>query len=370
MDSRALIFSLVIAILSSPVVKCRAKLRDQEPTSSLREPLWPSNYDGTDSDKLEFNGIEAKLLDETDDRLGSRINLPNQFEDTNQEADYSVSYTPVILWHGMGDSAHGSINVDRVALERRFPGMRVLSVQIGNSAAEDVLAGYFVNVNHQIQQVCREILANELIREHKAFNAIGFSQGAQFMRGLIQRCPLRENGIRVKNFISLGGQHQGVFGLPNCRASIFCDHIRELLTNAAYQEDVQEHLVQAEYWHDPIHESEYASKNIFLADINNELTINNTYRQNIISLDNLVLVEFTEDEMVVPRESSLFGYYAENDLERIIPLEESKLFIEDRLGLKQLKDGNRLALMKVPGRHLRYNMSWFLDEIASVYLNN
>lgn len=32
--------------------------------------------------------------------------------------------------------------------------------------------------------------------------------------------------------------------------------------------------VQAEYWHNPYEENAYKNKNIFLADINNEKTIN------------------------------------------------------------------------------------------------
>ncbi len=32
---------------------------------------------------------------------------------------------------------------------------------------------------------------------------------------------------------------------------------------------VQNTLVQAEYWHDPLQEAEYAAKSVFLADINN-----------------------------------------------------------------------------------------------------
>ena len=30
-------------------------------------------------------------------------------------------------------------------------------------------------------------------------------------------------------------------------------------------------LIQAQYWHDPLHEDDYKQKSIFLAEINNEL---------------------------------------------------------------------------------------------------
>lgn len=56
--------------------------------------------------------------------------------------------------------------------------------------------------------------------------------GFHFRRGLIQRC----SKIKVKSFVSLGGQHQGVYGLPNCASLSHqsCDYIRRLLNYAAY----------------------------------------------------------------------------------------------------------------------------------------
>lgn len=51
-------------------------------------------------------------------------------------------------------------------------------------------------------------------------------------RGLVQRCP----SPKMKNLISLGGQHQGVYGLPNCGSLSHpsCDYLRRLLNHAAY----------------------------------------------------------------------------------------------------------------------------------------
>lgn len=51
-------------------------------------------------------------------------------------------------------------------------------------------------------------------------------------RALVQRCP----EAKMKNLITLGGQHQGVYGLPNCGglSSKTCDYVRRLLNHAAY----------------------------------------------------------------------------------------------------------------------------------------
>ncbi|EFN65935.1 Palmitoyl-protein thioesterase 1 [Camponotus floridanus] len=93
------------------------------------------------------------------------------------------------------------------------------------------------------------------------------------------------------NLISLGGQHQGVFGIPKCTdTSRLCNYMRRILRYAAYFEYIQESLVQAAYWHDPLQEDEYRNKNVFLADINNEKIIN-PVRENDYALKFLILLQ-------------------------------------------------------------------------------
>lgn len=83
---------------------------------------------------------------------------------------------------------------------------------------------------------------------NKLFLFKSFSQGGQFLRAVAQRCP----NPPMLNLISIGGQHQGVFGFPRCPGDneTICNYIRDLLHFGAYESFVQNHLVQAEYWHD------------------------------------------------------------------------------------------------------------------------
>ncbi len=75
-----------------------------------------------------------------------------------------------------------------------------------------------------------------------------FSQGGQFLRAIAQRCP----NPPMLNLISVGGQHQGVFGFPRCPGDnvTICNYVRKLLDYGVYEKIVQDHLVQAEYWQD------------------------------------------------------------------------------------------------------------------------
>ena len=66
---------------------------------------------------------------------------------------------------------------------------------------------------------------------------MGFSQGGQFLRAVAQRCP----NPPMLNLVSVGGQHQGVYGLPHCpgNSSTVCDYIRRLLNYGAYVSWIQ-----------------------------------------------------------------------------------------------------------------------------------
>lgn len=89
---------------------------------------------------------------------------------------------------------------------------------------------------------------------------------------------------------------------------------------------MQNNFVQAEYWHNPLDETTYINKNIFLADINNERSTNYDYRKNLMKLRNFVMVMFEEDSMVIPKESSWFAFYTPGQDVNITKLEDSVLY--------------------------------------------
>ena len=52
----------------------------------------------------------------------------------------------------------------------------------------------------------------------------------------------------MRNLVSVGGQHQGVYGFPRCpgESVTLCNLMRELLNYGAYVDEVQDVLVQAQ----------------------------------------------------------------------------------------------------------------------------
>nr|AIN34691.1 fatty alcohol acetyltransferase [Agrotis segetum] len=282
----------------------------------------------------------------------------------------SAKPTSIVLWHGMGDTCCVSFSLGgfKLFLEKAIPGVYVDSLQIGNSTIEDLENGYFLNPNTQVEKVCKYLAEHPKLKD--GFNAIGFSQGSQFMRAVVQRCG--HTLPTIKNLISMGGQHQGVYGLPHCGALMHptCDYIRQLLNYAAYDTWVQHALVQATYWHDPLDEETYIHKTIFLPDINNEVFVNKTYIQNLNNLEHFVLVKFDNDTIVQPRETEWFGFYEPGQSKKMLPMQETRVYKEDRLGLKKMEKEGKLVLISTEGDHLRFSDKWFIENIIKPYLLN
>jgi palmitoyl-protein thioesterase len=171
----------------------------------------------------------------------------------------------------------------------------------------------------------------------------------------------------VLNLVTLGAQHQGVFGFPRCPAngSELCESVRELLDYGAYIETIQDHITQSNYWHDSLDENLYLSKCKFLPDINNaKSTKNSAYKQRLLTLRNFVMVMFLNDQMVQPRESSLFQFYYPGQDKLVQPLIQSPLYVNDWLGLRTLDTSGRLHLLTTPGDHLHFTDSWFVNTIV------
>ncbi|KAL3275106.1 hypothetical protein HHI36_019877 [Cryptolaemus montrouzieri] len=277
-------------------------------------------------------------------------------------------YTPVVLWHGMGDTCCYPFSIGGLKsnIEKALPGIYVVSLKIGKNIVQDLENGYFMHPNKQVEFVCDQIKANSLLAE--GFNAVGFSQGSQFLRALVQRCP----EAKMKKLITLGGQHQGVYGLPDCAGlnSNTCDYIRRMLNHAAYYGFVQNNLVQATYWHDPLNEDMYKKYSTFLSDINNELSINDTYRERLINLDKFAMVKFLNDTVVQPVESEWFGFYEPGQAKIVMDLRSSAIYEQDRLGLKQLDEQGKLDFIEVEGDHLQFSWPWFKKNIVDTYLSD
>lgn len=78
----------------------------------------------------------------------------------------STNATPIVIWHGMGDTCCNPLSMGYVKriFEHHIPGVYVRSLRIGNSFVEDTRNGFFLDVNTQVEMVCRKIASDPLLQ--------------------------------------------------------------------------------------------------------------------------------------------------------------------------------------------------------------
>lgn len=222
-------------------------------------------------------------------------------------------------------------------------------IHLDEDASVDRTATWLGNITVQIDQVCEALRTHPILSKAPAVNALGFSQGGQFLRGYVERC----NNPRVANLVTFGSQHSGISEFQNCAADDWlCKTWSSYLKSNTWSAWVQSHLVPAQYFRDPEDVDSYLKNNNFLADINNEREVKNaTYKENIEKLDNFAMYMFANDTVVVPKESAFF-HEVNTTSGEVTKLQDRPMYKKDWLGLKTLDDARKLHSVQINGEHM------------------
>ncbi|OTB06464.1 hypothetical protein M426DRAFT_318877 [Hypoxylon sp. CI-4A] len=282
--------------------------------------------------------------------LGRALASPSNLGPVSSKAD-EVDDTPlpVVIWHGLGDNfaAEGLQSVGAL-VEKVNPGTLVYYIHLDESASNDRTATFYGNVTEQIAKVCEDLASHPILSTAPAIDAVGFSQGGQFLRGYIERC----NFPPVRSLVTFGSQHNGIVDYKACSAADWlCKGAMALLHTNTWTAWVQSRLVPAQYFRDPVDLDSYLESSNFLADINNERELKNeTYAKNIASLENFVMYLFEDDTTVIPKET---GWFEEVNGSEVTPLRSRPIYTEDWIGLKALDKKGGLKFKTTPGEHMR-----------------
>ncbi|KAL7807966.1 alpha/beta-hydrolase [Trichoderma aethiopicum] len=270
---------------------------------------------------------------------------------------------PLVIWHGLGDT-YNSEGIQDVGLlaDEIHPGTFTYAIAVGADANADRSATFFGNVTEQLQSVCDTLAAHPILSTAPAIDAIGFSQGGQFLRGYVERC----NKPPVRSLITFGSQHNGISEFKTCGVTDYlCKTAMALLKFNTWSSFVQSRLVPAQYYRDLTSYDSYLKSSNFLADINNERPVKNEqYKKNIASLANFVMYMFEDDTTVVPKQTS---WFTEVNGTEITPLRNQTLYKEDWLGLRQLDEKGGLRFRSITGEHMQFTVQ-VLKEAMSDFL--
>ena len=270
---------------------------------------------------------------------------------------------PLIIWHGLGDKFdnEGLASIGALA-EEVNPGTLTYIIRLDENPSNDRSATFFGNVTTQIEKVCADLARHPILSTAPAVDALGFSQGGQFLRGYIERC----NFPPVRSLVTFGSQHNGISEFQECEPTNWaCRGAEGLLRSSTWSDFVQSRLVPAQYFRDPLQMESYLEHSNFLADINNERELKNTtYKKNLAKLEKFVMYLFEDDTTVIPKES---GWFADVNGTKVTELRKRSLYTEDWLGLKDLDKKGALEFKTTKGRHMSLTDKLLKDVFKSYY---
>jgi len=268
----------------------------------------------------------------------------------------SKKYRPVVMMHGMNEKAdHVQKNVD--ALRKQYPGIYVVSLKVYEGMSS-MLSG----MESQLLAVVKAVQSDSNLSD--GFNFYGESQGALLARTFVTTV----NVPPVYNLVALNGPQAGVGECPK----IEIPGIKAMCGTLGTDLDIYHWPMCSfcSYWKGR-KEAEYLGNSAWLADVNNDRTVNQQHRQNMMSLNKYMATYASKDTVVQPAQSAWHTYWHWNDAWRssVMPLNETEGYRNDSLGLKTLQERGDLILNHFEGDHLKYNMTWWNQTILPMFDN-
>ncbi len=240
----------------------------------------------------------------------------------------------------------------------------VYTIRLGDDGGADRTATFFGNLTLQVEQVCEDLASHPILSTAPAINALGFSQGGQFLRAYVERC----NSPKVANLVTFGSQHNGIGDFKTCHATDWlCKGVTALLRGNKWSGFVQSHVVPAQYYRDPEDLENYLEYSNFLASINNERdTKNATYRENLMDLERFVMYMFADDTTVIPKQTAWFAE-VNSTTKEVTRLQNRTIYKEDWLGLRSLDEQDKLEFRTTPGEHMRLDEDTLTDAFKQYF---
>jgi len=188
---------------------------------------------------------------------------------------------------------------------------------------------------------------------------IGFSQGGLTVRAILETM----DDHNVDSFISLSSPQMGQYGDTSYLKPYLPAAATKDLYLFFYSDYFQKKFSLANYWNDPFHEDKDYEYNVFLPVVNNlnsskffNVTVSERYRKNFLRIKNLVLIGGPDDGVIMPWQSSLFGFYMNNTNLTVVDMKYQQVYLEDTFGLRSLDERGSLHQYTFAGvKHIHWH---------------
>lgn len=258
-------------------------------------------------------------------------------------AENQSAHLPIVLVSGIKSDY---VNMEPTAelIRTYLPDTYIKCIDIGLGKITS-----FWNLYDQGEWFAHEIYDDYNLRD--GFNIIAHSQGGLTARYYIERF----NNPPVYNYISLGTPQRGVCGMPGNMDTkyVWLNLLEAYASSILYLPFFQSYVSFAGYWNDSLQHVDYLEKCSFLPYLNNEIEheLAALFKENLCSINNMVLVKSINEEIIDPIESCHFGFYKQGSISEIEDLFSSEIYLQDTLGLKELHETGRLHLREADCCH-------------------
>ena len=270
---------------------------------------------------------------------------------------------PTAIFHGLGDACiyPGMHSFTKEIADQT--GAYAKCLEVGNGSITSMTD----NFEDQAEKACNKLLADDNFANAEEFNVMGLSQGALLARYIVESCPIKG---KVRNWASIGGPNMGVADIPHCFNGFICNIVNSVARDFVYTEFIQNLIGPAGYFRDAGHYQHYLNGSVFLPHLNNEeddADAKAARKERFSALNGALLMMFTEDTMVYPKESEWFQQVDESG--NLQALEDSDFYKEDYIGLAALDQANKVQFVSVVGDHLQFSQEDISNTIVPFLLS-
>ena len=163
----------------------------------------------------------------------------------------------------------------------------------------------------------------------------------------------------------------GVDKIPHCFSGVVCDMVNAIAKNLVYEKEVQDNLVPAGYFRDPSNLDGYLKGSVFLPALNNEIEQTSdaalARKQRFEALNGAMLIMFSNDTMISPRETAWFQPHDKHD--KVLPINQTDFYNNDYIGLKTLDDAGNVTRIMWDGDHLQFTTAEIEKDVIP-FLNS
>lgn len=270
----------------------------------------------------------------------------------------SIAY-PIAIFHGFGQSCLDTRIVNfKKYLISRLSNKKIKCIEIGDGITSSI----YVKLALQAQIACN-IIKNDPDFKGK-FTVIGFSMGGLIARSIVEQCTMPG---KVVNYISVSTPQMGISKMNPTTCNTFCTKymfnqncasLCSIISNDKNDiiKTYQNKFAFTQFFRYRYSYTAYLQQNEFLRDLNNQKSINASYKSRIQALNRMVLIKNKLDTAIIPSNSPWFGYW--DTLGKVeIPVQNMNFYKSDFLGIKSLNDKKKISFIQFGGDHLSITYS-------------